>query len=224
VTIPPNGQARITVAQSQATQSVQQFAAGKIAVINAGFFDPSNRKTASYVTIAGAVVADPRQNERLMQNPKLKPYLNQIFNRSEFRRYQCGQQVNYAIALHNAPVPQGCELVDAVGGGPQLLPKLTAVAEGFVDPNTDRDAIGMNQRNARSAIGIKPDGTVLLVLAAQKPTGVSLPELAKALQELGAESALNLDGGSSSALVYRGKAIYGKVEEPRPVKSVVIVE
>lgn len=236
VTVPANSAFKVKVAQSATTESVMQFAKQHeaLAAINAGFFDPVNQKTTSYITTsaernskgtAGNTVADPMQNERLTQNPTLQPYLKQIFNRSEFRRYQCGQKVEYAISRHSASVPEGCQLMDAVGGGPRLLPELTAIAEGFVDPQNNRDAIGSNQRNARSAIGIKPDGTILLVMAAQKPRGVSLLELADIMKQLGAKEALNLDGGSSSAMVYQDQVIYGKVEnEQRPVKSVLLVK
>src|SRR3712207_5848024 len=40
-----------------------------IVVINGGFFDPENLKSTSYVVQQGQVVADPQQNDRLMQNP-----------------------------------------------------------------------------------------------------------------------------------------------------------
>jgi exopolysaccharide biosynthesis protein len=60
----------------------------------------------------------------------------------------------------------------------------------------------------------------------QKPRGLSLMELAKFLQGLGVVAALNLDGGSSTALYYQGKTIHGKIDSQgngveRPVKSVL---
>ncbi|MBQ3641659.1 hypothetical protein II906_07035, partial [bacterium] len=54
-------------------------------VVNTGFFDPKNMKTVSYVTIDSDVVLNPEDNENLMNNKALKPYLNKILNRSEFR-------------------------------------------------------------------------------------------------------------------------------------------
>ena len=233
----------VQVDLSEQTSSLAQFAerrpailqnsAAPIAVINAGFFDPVNQKSTSYVTIKGQPVADPTQNDQLTQNPKLQPYLDKIFNRTEFRRYQCGQNVQYAIVSHQAAVPSNCQLMDAVGGGPRLLPTLTAAEEGFVDEATGRDAIGMRQPNARSAIGITHDGTVVLVMAAQKAeapdhSGLSLVQLADFMKRLGVEQAMNLDGGTSSALFYKGRVVYGKVDEAgkaiqRPVKSVLMV-
>ncbi|NJN87551.1 MAG: phosphodiester glycosidase family protein [Leptolyngbyaceae cyanobacterium SL_7_1] len=206
---------------------------GAIAILNGGFFDPANGKTTSYVMVNGSVVADPRDNERLMGNPDLQSYLGQILDRSEFRRYQCGERVEYAIARHSAPIPTNCQLVDALGAGPQLLPDLTLVEEGFLEERDGaivRDALGAQQRNARSAIGIRRDGMVVWVMAAQRPdvshSGVSLPELADFLRGLGVETALNLDGGSSASFCYEGECFFGKVNQAgdrveRPVKSVL---
>jgi hypothetical protein len=234
--IPTNSRFLVTPALSPKVSTVEEFAQKHraIAIFNAGFFDPVNQKSTSYVILQGKLVADPKQNERLVDNPKLKPYLNQIFNRTEFRRYLCGQTIRYDIVPHRESSPAGCRLVDAIGAGPRLLPQLTSVQEGFVDTTNGRDALGSNQPNARTAVGITNDDTVVLVMMAQKtsdPTnsGISLPALADFLKTLGVQKAMNLDGGSSSSLDYNGKTIYGKVDLQgnlikRPVKSVLLVQ
>jgi len=234
--IPRNGRFVVTGAISQKVNTVEEFAQKHqaIAILNAGFFDPANQKSTSYVVVNNQLVADPQDNERLVNNPKLKPYLNLIFNRSEFRRYLCGKNTRYAIALHNESPPPNCRLIDAVGAGPRLLPKLTSEQEGFVDNAKGRDALGSKQPNARTAVGITRDGNIILVMVAQKPSqpsnsGMSLPQLGDLMQSLGASQAMNLDGGSSSSLYFQGKAFYGKVDlqgNPikRPVKSVLIVQ
>ncbi len=239
ITIPPDSNFTVAPVLAAGLDTVVDTAnrTGAIAVINGGFFDPANELSTSFVVLSGKQVADPRQNDRLMQNPDLAPYMNQILNRSEFRRYRCGNRWRYAITPHQAPVPIDCELVDALGGGPQLLPNMTDQTEGFVatvDGKVIRDAIGRDRRNARSAVGITQDGTVIWVMAAQKaetPTssGLSLPELATILKELGAVQAMNLDGGSSASLHYRGQTFYGKVDNEgkpvqRHVKSVLVLQ
>jgi Phosphodiester glycosidase len=236
LTIPSQSIATVTVATG--VDSLENLAreSGAIAAINGGFFDPNNQKSTSYVLRNGRVVADPRQNERLTNNPQLTPYLAQIFNRTEWRRYQCDREVRYAIALRQDPSPEGCQIVDALGGGPRLLPELTAEQEAFVTRNSGRpmrDPLGSTRPNARSALGIMGDGRLLFAIAAQKPenptnSGLSLSELATFLQDLGVEAAMNLDGGSSSALYYQGTMFYGKVDEAgnwvkRPVKSVLSI-
>jgi hypothetical protein len=238
--VPSNGMYSIVPAVSDQVNTVEEFAQkyrnhkqSVSAIINAGFFDPVNQKTTSFITIAGQVVADPNNNPRLIDNPSLKSYLNQILNRSEFRRILCGNVMRYDITLHGERSPQGCRLIDAIGAGPQLLPKLGLAAEGFTDIKHQRDALSSDQLNARTVIGIKHDGTVVLVMVAQKPddsnpSGMSLPMLADFLKSLGVEKAMNLDGGSSSSLYYEGKAFYGKLDSgnpvKRPVKSVLLVK
>ncbi|GAB1538536.1 hypothetical protein NUACC21_11980 [Scytonema sp. NUACC21] len=234
--IPSQGKFLVTPALSEKLETVEKIAQKyqAIATINGGFFDPNNQKTTSNIVIQGKLVADPRINERLVNNPNLKPYLNKIFNRTEFRRYQCGQNLRYDITFHTTSRPTDCQLVDVLGGGPQLLPELTLEEEGFVDSAKSRDALGSNQPNARTAVGITRDGGVILVMIAQNPeapanSGMSLPTLAKFMKSLGAEKAMNLDGGSSSSFHYNGKTFYGKVDlegnpVKRPVKSVLLVQ
>ncbi|MGB3312755.1 MAG: phosphodiester glycosidase family protein [Nodosilinea sp.] len=203
------------------------------AAINAGFFDPNNGLTTSYVVKEGALIADPSQNDRLVGNPDLASYMDQILNRSEFRRYDCGGTPSYDIDFHLKPVPTGCTLVDAVGAGPQLLPQDTSVEEGFVDRTTNRNALGSQSPNARSAVGLKADGSVVLAMAAQvqgvSPSGMTMAEMAEVMGDRGVVQALNLDGGSSSTLMYQGTTHYGRLNSAgelvqRPVKSILWVE
>ncbi|MFM8454976.1 MAG: phosphodiester glycosidase family protein [Gammaproteobacteria bacterium] len=77
------------------------------------------------------------------------------------------------------------------------------------------------QAHARTAIGIKSDQTIVLVVAEdnhfyplqaflkqkERVDGLSMIELAEFMKNLGCESALNLDGGSSSALWLKNKII-----------------
>ncbi|MGL5035602.1 MAG: phosphodiester glycosidase family protein [Microcystaceae cyanobacterium] len=226
----------IQLAVSPNLETLDQFAQKyqADAVINAGFFDPKNEKTTAYLTVNGQLVGKPEDNPNLIDNPKLKPYLAKILNRSEFRRYQCGQQIKYAIAFHQDPIPTNCQLINAVGGGPSLLPNSTATTEAFWQEEKGqiiRDGIGLKQRNARTAIALFPDGDVLLVMAAQKPeklpkSGLSLPELTDFLKSQGVTNAMNLDGGSSSAFHYQNKTYNGKFDQQgkpilRGVKSVL---
>ncbi|HEY9751958.1 MAG TPA: phosphodiester glycosidase family protein [Coleofasciculaceae cyanobacterium] len=237
LTIPPGATyaVRPVVADTVDTVAAMAQRNGAIAAINAGFFDPNNQKTTSYVTIQRELVADPRQNERLVNNPSLTAYLPQILNRSELRRYRCGEANQYAITLHQAPVPDHCQLIDAIGGGPQLLPALTAEQEAFtqaIKGEIVRDALGLQQRNARTAVGVTPTGQMIWVMVPhrvdQPTSGLSLPDLAALLQQQGAYQAINLDGGSSSVLYYRGQTIAGKLDAAgrslnRPVKSILLV-
>lgn len=226
----------VTVAKSSQLATVGEFAtqSGAIAVLNGGYFDPQNQLSTSYLIQNGQTIADPRDNPRLVNNPDLIPYLPLILNRSEFRRYQCGNETRYDIVTRNEPIPLDCNLVDALGGGPQLLPELTAMSEGFVayrDGQLVRDVLGINQPNSRTAIALTSRGDLLWIIVTQKQPrqGLSLTELADFCQGLGVKKVLNLDGGSSTSLYWDNQSYYGQVSNQqerviRKVKSVLLVK
>lgn len=237
--IPVDGQYIVTTAVADGVKTVEEFATDTqaIAVINGGYFDPNNRKTTSALFQDGKQVAKPEDNDRLMTNPDLLPYLDKILNRTEFRRYQCGALTQYDIVQRQELPPVNCQLLDAVGAGPRLLPFLNLQPEGFLDVQAGqvvRDSLAQNQPNARSAIGITRDGSILWAMATQRPdapknSGLTLTELANFMKQRGVEQAMNLDGGSSSSLFFQGETFYGKVNDQgeaiaRPVKSVLLVK
>ncbi len=238
ITIPADSNYLITPQISTAgnLKTLASFATeyNAIAGINGGYFDPNNNKTTSYIIQQGELVADPRTNERLIDNPDLKIYMGKILNRGEFRRYICNSNNYYDITFHYSAIPPNCELKDAIGAGPQILPMDTSVAEGFVAYDEQgkviRNAIGTTSPNARSAIAITEKGDIILAMVAQSPAklGMSLADLGEFLQDLKVVKAINLDGGSSSALHYQGKTFYGKIDPQknpiiRPLKSVLLV-
>ena len=240
VTIPHHSNYVVVPAVS-GLQSIQDFVTqedGKVvAAINGGYFDPVNQKTTSFIVQKSKIVADPRFNERLVDNPDLKQYLTKIFNRTEFRRYSCDTHVQYDIQLHSAPIPSECTLKASLGGGPGLLPNDTSVAEAFIayqDGAKIRDAIGSDSLNARSAVGINKEEDIILAMVAQQPqqpldSGIALSELTEFLSSLGAVKVMNLDGGSSASLYYDGRVVYGRVDKEgkeiqRPIKSVLLVK
>ena len=236
VTQPPATKIAIAVATDLAT--VETFAEQTDAnyIINGGFFDPNNGKTTSYLVSQGQTVGDPTDNERLIENPNLSQYMTQILNRSEFRVYRCqgaDTPIN-DITFHDVPPPDGCEIEAAVGAGPQLLPVDTSKIEGFTDYDNGtliRDAIGSTQRNARSAIGLYPEGAIALIMVEknQKSSGLTLLELADFASSLGITKLLNLDGGSSSSLFVASDQTYSGLSDAegnpirRPVKSVILL-
>ncbi|MBK8190473.1 MAG: phosphodiester glycosidase family protein [Vampirovibrionales bacterium] len=207
------------------------------AAINGGYFDPANGQTTSFVLEEGQPWQDPRNNKRLTDNPALKPYLPSIFNRSEFRLYACATGRRYDIAFHDAPAPEGCTLQAALGAGPQLAPDNTAQAEAFIAFDAagkrTRDPLGVDRPNARSLIGITPQGDVILGLFTQSPQpaasrGFTLTQASALMQEAGAERVMALDGGGSSAAYYDGRYYYGKLNakgqvEKRALKSILAV-
>lgn len=94
--------------------------------------------------------------------------------------------------------------LEAVGGQPVIVRdgEVTAAA-------TDTNAFATT-RHPRTAVGVTRSGHLLLVVVdgrqAPYSVGMSLAELAQLMRALGAQDALNLDGGGSTTMVARDPA------------------
>ena len=92
-----------------------------------------------------------------------------------------------------------------VGGGPLLVEK------GVVNVRSREESMASDiayGRAPRTGVGVKADGTVLLMVVdgrSQYSAGMSLKEFATYMKRFGAVSAVNLDGGGSSEMVLDGK-------------------
>jgi len=93
----------------------------------------------------------------------------------------------------------------AVGGGPYL------VRDGKIFIDNERFSNSFLWTKApRTAIGYTKSGNLILVTVdgRQKGScGATMAELAKIMSDLGAYNAMNLDGGSSTQMVYRGRVV-----------------
>ena len=96
-----------------------------------------------------------------------------------------------------------------LNGGPRLLgdgaADVTAYAEGFVHPGDPRFYYHFGEhRNPRTLAGVRPDGTIVLVVADGRypnlSVGLSFREEARIMQAFGTRDAVNLDGGGSSTM------------------------
>ena len=210
-----------------------------VAAVNGGFFNLSNGESTSFVDIDGKQVCDPTTNKDLITNPKLIPFLETIFNRSELRIGSGkGKLPQLTIAAHKDLRPKDSKIQFVLGGGPQLLPKLTSKEEAFIRTGSDGkqvDSIGCNKTAARTAIGITADDHLLILCVAGKgqdefSSGINLEQLAQLLGNLGCTRALNFDGGTSTTMAIADKSaangamkmVCGKEPETR-VKSVLMI-
>ena len=110
--------------QNLITNKEAHVNSGSLLTINAGFFDPKNEKTISYIVYDTQTVEDPLFNENLMYNSILRKNMKAILNRTEFRVLDCDGKLKYEIAPHNANVDFMCFVRTSAQGGPQLLPNL----------------------------------------------------------------------------------------------------
>ncbi|MDX9781650.1 MAG: phosphodiester glycosidase family protein [Bacteroidales bacterium] len=77
-------------------------------------------------------------------------------------------------------------------------------------------------RHPRTAVGKRSDGTILLITAdgrSPQAAGLSLAELQKIMKWLGADYAINLDGGGSTTLYIEGASDNGVVNHPTDNKT-----
>ena len=75
---------------------------------------------------------------------------------------------------------------------------------------------------ARTAVGYLADGKIVLLVIDEtgESAGAKLPDVARIMQGLGCVSAMNLDGGGSSAMWVKGKNVVNKWSDTdRPVKA-----
>jgi hypothetical protein len=120
----------------------------------------------------------------------------------------------------------------------QAGPLLVAAGAVVFDAETDREGFsaGAGQfdsditegRYPRAALGISEDSLVAVACDGRRSNvdgGLAMPELAEVMVELGAESAINLDGGGSTTLVHRGHLLnrpYSTQDQPAPASRRVV--
>jgi hypothetical protein len=108
----------------------------------------------------------------------------------------------------DAALPIWQDVDQAIGGGPWLVHDGNVFVDGDAERFSPADFV--NARHARSAVGIAADGSVLFVAVdGRKETsrGVTLDEMAAIMKRLGAQEAMNLDGGGSTAMVVSGNVV-----------------
>lgn len=179
---------------------------GALLTINAGYFDPQNSKTVSYVTMGSQTVEDPMFNENLYSNPLLRKNLSKILNRTEFRVVECDNKYKYEIVPHKTPVDFACTVMEAVQGGPLILPKLQLEEEFFVVKDGDkvvRESSSVLHKVARTILGIKNGDLHILIITDEHP--MDMYEVQALCKQLGFERAMALDGGSSTSMNYKDK-------------------
>lgn len=174
--------------------------------VNAGFFDPKNGKTISYIVTDKMTAADPMFNNALLANPFFRKNMNMILNRSEFRVMQCGNKFQYDIVSHKANIPFGCSLITSAQGGPLILPELHLEEEGFIVKNAEgnviRESASVLHKTSRTIIGLKGlNECHILIFTDDKP--VDMYEVQQYCKELGLDRAMAFDGGSSTSMNYK---------------------
>lgn len=173
--------------------------------INAGYFDPNNGKTISYIVTDRNTAVDPLFNENLLSNPILRRNIDKIVNRTEFRVVECDNEYRYEIVQHKNSVDFGCNIITSAQGGPMILPQLRLEEEFFVakdkDGNVIRESASVLHKVPRTIIGIKGEDAHILIITDENP--MDLYEVQKLCKKLGFDRAMAFDGGSSTSMNYK---------------------
>lgn len=100
--------------------------------------------------------------------------------------------------------------------------------EGFAAGAGQFDSDITDGRYPRAALGVSSESVVAVACDGRRSNvdgGLSMLELADVMVELGAESAINLDGGGSTTLVHRGHLLnrpYSSQNQPAPASRKVV--
>lgn len=175
-----------------------------VAAINGTFFDPPSATVICNMVARGELLTEGTVGNTITIDRDNQAALTMTAGRA-------GRNLNWSDT-HFA-MSAGPTLV--YGGEVTLDPS----SEGFRDPGLFRQA-------RRSAVGITSKNKLMLVTVNNH---VSLLRLAWMMQDLGCVSALNLDGGSSTGMYYKGKmlstpkrmltnliAVHVRQEAPKP--------
>lgn len=153
---------------------------GAVAAINGTFFGMGTWIPIGDIVADGLLLHKGRMGTAMAITPR---------NKVLFGRVTWGRSADWT----------GYETVLACG--PTLVKQgrvdLRVSEEGFRDPHV------LGAAN-RSAVGLTESNRLLLVCV---PRGVTLAKLAEMMKALGCVEAMNLDGGASMAMYYRGKVV-----------------
>ncbi len=196
-------------------------------VVNAGFFDPKNKKTVSFVVIDSVTYVDPHNNENLVNNKVLEPYMDKIFDRSEFRILEDREgKIIYDIEPHNYIIDEGYRLIHSIQAGPMLFPDLRLEEEFFIlskDGKVVSESASALHKYARTAIGIKDNNVYLFIVT--NAARMNLSELSDLTRKWGMEKSMAFDGGGSTSFNSKELNIVSeKDNHARKLKSFLILK
>ena len=198
--------------------------------INAGYFDPKNQKSISYIVTDRNTSEDPLMNSSLLSNSVLRRNMDKIINRTEFRIVECYDgKYHYEIVPHKSSVDFGCTIITSAQGGPLIYPQLRLEEEFFIvkddEGNIIRESCSVLHKTARTIIGLKNGEIQLLIITDKHP--MTLEEVQNYVKFLGWDRAMAFDGGSSTSMNYLNKYNVTSTEDKdtgRNLKSFMVVK
>ena len=134
------------------------------------------------------------------------------------------------VAREAAPATPPGDLLQAgpllVAGGAVVFDETDR--EGFSAAAGQFDSDITEGRHPRAALGVSGEWLIAVACDGRRSNvdgGLTMPELADVMVGLGAETAINLDGGGSTTLVHRGHLLnrpYSSQDQPAPASRRVV--
>ncbi len=158
------------------------------AAVNGSYFDMQFGNPVCYLRIDGKDVGENTPSENDSLNRKYYQYATIALRNG---------RASLLIPDSNRQWESSLKDSNVMTAGPMLI------HDGNSVPQRD-DRSFVTHRHNRTALGVRPDGTTLLLVAdgrfRHKAEGLSLNELTMIMRWLGCTEAINLDGGGSSTM------------------------
>lgn len=195
IEVAPNSAAKLAFAYNKDLDYTSQMAKkqGAIAAINGSFFDMQYFNPICYLRIDGENVGENTNKN----TPYRKYYQYGTFVLDDNGMPKILKTDSLRVWENSLPYQ------NIMTAGPLLI------QSGKEQPMRD-DRTFVTHRHNRTAIGIKPDGTVLMIAVDgrhAKAQGMTLVQLIKTLKWLGCVDALNMDGGGSTTCYIKGRGV-----------------
>lgn len=230
IEIPKSSPRRLAFAYDTVLTEVSTLAErqGAFAAVNGSFFDMDLGNPICYLRIDGQQVGENTPGKEDSVNRKYYQYATLALRDG---------RPQLIVPDSSRTWEEGMTCGNVMTAGPMLLRK------GEMVPQRD-DRSFVTHRHNRTALGIRPDGTTLLLVAdgrfKNRAEGLSLCELELVMRWLGCSEAINLDGGGSTTMYVREEPIaerpylHGVVNYPsdnrrydhegeRPVSNAILV-
>ncbi len=219
IEVPAHSPRRLAFAYDSVLTPVDTLARRReaFAAINGSFFDMDKGNPVCYLRIDGQLLGEntPQKNDSVNR----KYYQYATLTLGPTRLWVPDSNRTWENILSNG---------DIMTAGPMLL------RQGQYMPQRD-DRTFVTKRHNRTALGLRPDGTTVLLVAdgrfKDKAEGLTLPELERVMRWLGCTEAINLDGGGSSTMYIKDKGVVNYPsdnnrhdhEGQRPVSNAILL-
>ncbi len=224
IEIPARSHRRLAFAHDSARIEVSEFAtrSNAYAAINGSFFDMDLGNPVCFLRIDGTNLGENTPGKNDSVNRKYYQYASIVLHNGRAALMVPDSNRKWEESLRDSNI---------MTSGPMLL------RDGKPVEQRDDRTFVCNRHN-RTALGIKPDGTTLLVVAdgrfKHKAEGLTLTELQRIMRWLGCSEAINLDGGGSTTMYVHNRPHGGVVNYPsdngdydhegqRPVSNAILV-